>query len=71
MTEPLPSVLLEVKGLHASRGGRAVLRKVDLAVFAGERVVVLGANGSGKSTLLRAIARLDPVDTGEIRCVHT
>ena len=31
-------------------------------------MVVLGANGSGKSTLLRAIARLDPVDAGEVRC---
>jgi ABC-type polar amino acid transport system ATPase subunit len=68
VTEAPPPMLLEVKGLHVSRGGRAVLRGVDLAVARGERVVVLGANGSGKSTLLRAIARLDPVDAGEIRC---
>ena len=64
----MSTALLEVKGLHASRGGRAVLRGVDLAVEAGERVVVLGANGSGKTTLLRAIARLDAIDAGEIRC---
>jgi ABC-type polar amino acid transport system ATPase subunit len=59
--------LLQVTGLRASRGGREVLRGVDLAVHAGERVVVLGANGSGKSTLLRAIAGLDTVESGEVR----
>ena len=68
MSEAAPTALLEVKGLRASRGGRAVLRGIDLSVAAGERVVILGANGSGKTTLLRAIARLDPVDSGEIRC---
>ena len=68
MSETAPAVLLEVKGLHASRGGRAVLCGADLTVAAGERVVIVGENGSGKTTLLRAIARLDPVDSGEIRC---
>ena len=68
MSESAPVVLLEVKGLHASRGGRAVLCGADLTVAAGERVVIVGENGSGKTTLLRAIARLDPVDSGEIRC---
>jgi ABC-type polar amino acid transport system ATPase subunit len=66
MTAPTDA-MIEVRGLRVSRGQREVLRGVDLSVHAGERIVILGANGSGKSTLLRAIAALDPFDSGEVR----
>lgn len=48
--------MLCVEGLHAGYGDRTVLRGVDLAVAAGELVVVIGPNGCGKTTLLRVIA---------------
>lgn len=47
--------------------GRVALKGIDIAVRAGELVVVLGSNGSGKSTLLRCISRLQHPTAGEVR----
>ncbi len=46
---------LVVEGLHASAGGKAVVKGVDLSVSGGEVHVVMGPNGSGKSTLAHAL----------------
>jgi polar amino acid transport system ATP-binding protein len=43
-----------------------VLRDVDLAVGAGEVVVICGPSGSGKSTLLRCVNALEPIQRGRI-----
>jgi sulfonate transport system ATP-binding protein len=43
-----------------------VIQGLDLRIERGEFVTLLGESGCGKTTLLRAIAGLDPVDSGRI-----
>jgi Fe-S cluster assembly ATP-binding protein len=48
--------LLDISGLHATAGGKEILRGIDLAVMPGEVHAVMGPNGSGKSTLAQVLA---------------
>jgi putative ABC transport system ATP-binding protein len=43
------------------------LRSVDLTLYGGEMVVLLGASGSGKSTLLNILGGLDRATSGSLR----
>jgi len=57
---------VELIGVHKWYGDFHVLRNVNLAVAAGERVVICGPSGSGKSTLIRCINRLEEHQQGRI-----
>jgi branched-chain amino acid transport system ATP-binding protein len=58
--------LLSVRGLNAWYGESHALHGVDLEVFQGETVTLLGRNGVGKTTTLRSIMGLIRKRTGEI-----
>ncbi len=56
--------VLQLAGLKAGYGRHTVLKDIDLSVFAGDCVALLGESGSGKSTLSRCIAGLHHEFTG-------
>lgn len=62
MAEPL----IELKGVSKSFGSSAVLDKVDLTIYQGEALAIIGPSGTGKSTILRIIAGLLATDAGEV-----
>jgi phospholipid/cholesterol/gamma-HCH transport system ATP-binding protein len=64
MTTVADEKVISIKGLHKSFGSKHVLRGVDLDVYKGENVVVLGRSGTGKSVLIKIIAGLLKQDSG-------
>jgi len=58
--------VIAIKGLHKSFGDLQVLKGVDINVFKGENVAVLGKSGSGKSVLIKIIVGLLKPDKGSV-----
>jgi zinc transport system ATP-binding protein len=58
--------LASINGLGVKRGGRWLVRGVDLAVHRGEIVTLVGPNGSGKSTTIKALLGIENPDEGTI-----
>jgi len=61
-----PSPILELVGLHKAYGSLSVLRGIDLRVYPGEMVCVIGPSGSGKSSMLRCCNRLEESTGGQV-----
>ena len=62
MAEPL----IELKGVSKSFGQNQILDRVDLNIYRGEALAIIGPSGTGKSTILRIIAGLLAPDAGEV-----
>ena len=64
--EPGLQPVLEARGINKHFGPVQALRNVDLSVFPGEVVALIGDNGAGKSTLINVLTGVLPLESGEI-----
>ncbi|MEC8922315.1 MAG: ABC transporter ATP-binding protein [Actinomycetota bacterium] len=58
--------LLEFRGINTHYGAVHILKDVDLSIFAGELVCLLGGNASGKSTTLKTLLGMVTPTTGDV-----
>jgi len=58
--------VISINDLHKSFGDLHVLKGINLEVFKGENMVVLGRSGTGKSVLIKIIVGLLKQDTGSV-----
>ena len=58
--------MIEVKNLSHKIGQSPILNNINLTIPNGGITALVGANGAGKSTLLSLIARLNPIQSGQI-----
>jgi polar amino acid transport system permease protein len=63
---PAGEPLLEASGIVKRLGGTVAVDHVDLKVYPGEVVVIIGPSGSGKSTLLRCLNSIEEPDDGVV-----
>ena len=55
---------LSLKNINVKYGESLALKSINLDIYKGEFVVLLGSSGAGKSTLLRTINQLNPLTSG-------
>ncbi|MBK0368839.1 ABC transporter ATP-binding protein [Flavobacterium agrisoli] len=65
--EQKKEAIIEINDLQKSFGKNDVLKGVNLKVFKGEDVVVLGRSGSGKSITIKCLVGLVKPDKGELK----
>jgi len=58
---------IEIRDLHLAFGQQKIHQGVDLKVFSGETMVIIGGSGEGKSVLLRQILGIIRPDQGSIK----
>ncbi len=64
MTDRVP--VLEFRGVNTHYGPVHILKDVDIEIFAGEIVCLLGGNASGKTTTLKAVLGMVTPTTGDV-----
>lgn len=62
----MSKVIVKLEGFGKSYGKKVVIKNVDLEVYEGEFLTLLGSSGCGKTTILRSISGLDNPTVGKV-----
>lgn len=62
--------VVRIQNLHCHYGDIPALEDINLTIYEGEILVIMGHSGSGKSTLFRSILGLMPVTSGTIEMLE-
>jgi len=65
-SSPTKTPIISIQNLVKSFGPIEVLKKINLDIYPGEVVCVIGPSGSGKSTLLRCVNMLETPTDGKV-----
>lgn len=60
------NIVISIKDMEKTYGEIDVLKKIDMEIYEGQVVSIIGPSGSGKSTLLRCLNYLEELTDGEI-----
>ncbi len=75
LRDPGVSPIIQVQGLektyHTARGTLTLFHGLNLDVYPGELVAIVGQSGAGKSTLLHILGALDTPTAGTVHCAST
>ena len=63
---PYLFIMIQLSAAGKRFGPKMLFENLDWLITPRDRVGLVGANGTGKTTLLKALARLEPLDYGEI-----
>ncbi len=63
---PIGAPLIRFSGVRKAFGPKTIYRHLDLSVFSGETLTILGGSGVGKSVMLKLLIRLLETDRGSI-----
>ena len=58
--------ILESRDISRKVGDLILLNQISVSLSRGDRIALIGPSGSGKTVFLRALAMLDPIDSGAI-----
>ena len=59
-------VIVKLENFNKSYGEKQIIKNLDLEVYEGEFLTLLGSSGCGKTTILRSISGLDYPTSGKI-----
>ena len=62
----MKKVIVKLENFSKSYGDKEIIKNIDLDVYEGEFLTLLGSSGCGKTTILRSISGLDYPTTGKV-----